>query len=100
METTMRPIHPGEVLLEEFMDPMGLTASTLAGVLHLKPGYLTGLVRQERSISPATAQQLASYFDTTPEFWLNLQTSYDLKQAELEAGKQIAVEVRPMQRAA
>ncbi|WP_426341932.1 HigA family addiction module antitoxin [Pseudoduganella sp. S-14] len=84
METTMRPIHPGEVLLEEFMDPMGLTVSTLAGVLHLEPGYLTGITRQERSISPATARQLASYFDTTPEFWLNLQTTYDARRALLK----------------
>lgn len=84
MENTMRPIHPGEVLLEEFMDPMGLSASTLAGVLHLEPGYLTGIVRQERSISPATAQQLASYFDTTPEFWLTLQSTYDTRRALLK----------------
>lgn len=79
MENTMRPIHPGEILLEEFMDPMGLTASTLAGVLHLAPGDVSGIVRQQRSISPATAQQLASYFDTTPEFWLDLQAAYDTR---------------------
>ena len=77
MNTTMRPLHPGEVLLEEFMDPMGLTASTLAGVLHLTPGFVRGIVQRQRSISPTTAQQLASYFDTTPEFWLDLQSAYD-----------------------
>jgi len=78
MNTNTRPIHPGEVLLEEFMDPMGLTTSTLAGVLHLEPRYVSGIVHQQRSISPATAQQLASYFDTTPEFWLDLQAAYDM----------------------
>lgn len=77
MNTNMRPIHPGEVLLEEFMDPMGLTASTLAGVLHLAPKFVSGIVHKQRSISRATAQQLASYFDTTPEFWLDLQAAYD-----------------------
>jgi len=89
METNMRPIHPGEILLEEFMDPMGLTPSALAGVLHLEPGYLTGIVRQERSISPATAQQLASYFDTTPEFWLNLQATYDTRRALLKGRRSL-----------
>ncbi|WP_035372838.1 HigA family addiction module antitoxin [Pseudoduganella violaceinigra] len=84
MENTMRPIHPGEVLLEEFMDPMGLTASTLAGVLHLEPECVTGIVRQERGISPATALQLASYFETTPEFWLDLQSAYDTRRALLK----------------
>lgn len=83
MDNNMRPIHPGEILLEEFMDPMGLTPSTLAGVLHLAPECLTGIVRQERSISPATAQQLASYFDTSPEYWLNLQSAYDTRKAQL-----------------
>ncbi len=77
MNTNMRPIHPGEVLLEEFMDPMGLTTSTLAGVLHLAPDFVRGIVQQRRRISPAAAQQLASYFDTTPEFWLDLQSAYD-----------------------
>jgi antitoxin HigA-1 len=84
MESSMRPIHPGEILVEEFMDPMGLTANTLAGVLHLEPECLNGIVRQERSISPATAQQLASYFDTSPEYWLNLQSAYDARKAQLK----------------
>lgn len=79
MNTTMRPIHPGEILLEEFMDPMGLTEATLAGVLHLEPRYVSGIVHRQRSISPAAAQQLASYFDTTPEFWLGLQAAYDTR---------------------
>ena len=84
MESSMRPIHPGEILLEEFMDPMGLTASTLAGVLHLEPDCLDGIVRQERGISRATAQLLASYFDTSPEYWLNLQSAYDARKAQLK----------------
>ncbi len=77
MNTNMRPIHPGEVLLEEFMDPMGLTTSTLAGVLHLAPGFVRGIWQRQRSLSPPTPQHLASYFDTTPEFWLDLQSAYD-----------------------
>jgi addiction module HigA family antidote len=83
MNNNMRSIHPGEILLEEFMDPMGLTPSTLAGVLRLEPECLSAIVRQQRSISPATAQQLASYFDTSPEYWLNLQSAYDARKAQL-----------------
>lgn len=94
------PIHPGEILREEFLVPLALSANALAVALHVPVSRINAIVRERRAITPDTALRLARYFGSGAEFWLNLQTSYDLKQAELEAGKQIAVEVRPMQSAA
>ena len=71
--------HPGEILRTEFMEPMGLSAYRLAKELHL-PG-LYEIVREERAISADVALRLAKYFGTTPQFWMNLQSDYDLRQA-------------------
>lgn len=96
----MRPIHPGEILREEFLLPLGLSANALALALHVPAPRINDIVRERRGVTPDTALRLARYFDTTPQFWLNLQTNFDLKQAENEAGEKIAEEVRPMQKAA
>jgi len=96
----MRPIHPGEILREEFLAPLGMTANALAMRLHVPAPRINDIVRERRSITPDTALRLARCFDTTAQFWLNLQTSYDLKLAENEAGRKIAEEVRPLARAA
>ena len=91
----MRPIHPGEVLREEFLDPLGMTAHALAQALRVPAPRVNDLVRERRGVTPDTALRLARYFDTSPQFWLNLQASYDLKIALREAGKRIEREVEP-----
>lgn len=96
----MRPIHPGEILREEFLLPLDMSANALAMALHVPAPRINDIVRERRAVSPDTALRLARYFDTSAQFWLNLQTSFDLKQAESEAGRKIAEEVRPMAKAA
>jgi addiction module HigA family antidote len=91
----MRPIHPGEVLREEFLEPLGLSAHALAQALRVSAPRVNDIVRERRSVSPDTALRLARHFGTTPQFWLNLQASYDLKIAMREAGAKIAREVEP-----
>jgi addiction module HigA family antidote len=89
----MRPIHPGEVLREEFLLPLGVSAHALAMELKVPAPRINDIVRERRSITPDTALRLARYFGSTPQFWLNLQTSYDLKIAERTAGSKIERDV-------
>ena len=89
----MRPIHPGEVLREEFLVPLGVSAHALAMALKVPAPRVNDIVRERRSITPDTALRLARYFGTTAQFWLNLQASYDLKIAERELGSRIEREV-------
>lgn len=89
----MRPVHPGEILREEFLIPLGMSAHALAMELKVPAPRINDIVRERRSITPDTALRLARYFGTTPQFWLNLQTSYDLKIAEREMGSKIEHEV-------
>ena len=85
------PIHPGEVLREEFLTPLALSAGTLARALGVPRTRIERIVKEQMGISVDTALRLAKYFDTTPDVWLNLQTSYDVAvgtkvlQSELEA---------------
>lgn len=91
----MRAIHPREVLREEFLVPLGLSANALAQALRIPAPRMNDIVRERRGVSPDTALRLARYFGTTPQFWLNLQASYDLKIALREAGARIEREVAP-----
>lgn len=91
----MRAIHPGEVLREEFLAPLGMSAHALAQALRVPAPRVNDLVRERRSVTPDTALRLARYFSTTPQFWLNLQASFDLKIALREVGKRIDREVEP-----
>jgi addiction module HigA family antidote len=91
----MRPIHPGEVLREEFIEPLGLTARSVAQSLRVPAPRVIDIVRERRGVSPDTALRLARHFGTTPQFWLNLQAGYDLKIAMREGGKKIEREVEP-----
>ena len=75
----MRPVHPGEILREEFLRPLGLSVNALAGELWVPATRIHEIVNERRGITADTAVRLARYFDTSPEFWLNLQTAYDLK---------------------
>ncbi|MBS9781212.1 MAG: HigA family addiction module antidote protein [Gammaproteobacteria bacterium] len=75
----MRPIHPGEILREDYLIPLGMSANALAIALQVPATRINDIVREKRAITPDTALRLAKYFDSTPEFWLNLQNSYDVK---------------------
>lgn len=82
----MRPIHPGEILKKEFLEPLGITAAGLTSLLNEGAGDVRALVMQEGGISPELAKKLSLYLNTTPEFWLNLQSTYDQRRAEIERG--------------
>jgi len=92
----MRPIHPGEVLREEFLIPHGLSASALAQALRVPAPRINDIVRERRGVTPDTALRLARFFRTTPQFWLNLQASYELKIAMQEAGTRIERDISPL----
>jgi addiction module HigA family antidote len=86
---------PGEILLEEFMKPLGLSGNELARQLNVPANRINDIVRNRREITADTALRLARYFGTTARFWLNAQTAYALSKAEVENGKAIASQVRP-----
>jgi antitoxin HigA-1 len=94
--------HPGEVLREEFMKPLGLSANALALALRVPATRIGDILRDEkpRAVSADTAMRLARYFGTTAQFWLNLQCAYDLSVAERERGAEIERDVRPREVAA
>lgn len=96
MTRKLSPISPGEILLEEFMNPLGLSQNQLARDLGVNPARVHEIVHGRRGVSAETALRLAAYFRTTPEFWLNLQTRYDLKVAERAHGSAIKKSVRPI----
>jgi len=89
------PIHPGEVLKEELMVPFGISINKLARELRVPPGRIGDIVNRKRGVSADTALRLARYFGTTPAFWMNLQSAYDIEVAERESQAEIARDVRP-----
>jgi addiction module HigA family antidote len=91
----MHPIHPGEILREEYMVPLGLSATALARALGVTPARINDIVRERRGITADTALRLARYFSTDAQSWVNLQTAYDLRMAELAAGETIDRVVKP-----
>jgi addiction module HigA family antidote len=96
----MRPIHPGEILREEYLVPLNMSAHALAMKLRAPASRINDIVLERRAVTPDTALRLARCFGTTAQFWLNLQSSYDLKKAEIDVGKKIKQEVRPLEMAA
>lgn len=94
MPNKMRPIHPGEILREELSE-LGISANSLAKALGVPTNRITAILNERRSITADTALRLARYFDTSPEFWMNLQTAYDLRQTELQNGDAITRSVQP-----
>ncbi|WP_119270616.1 HigA family addiction module antitoxin [Taklimakanibacter deserti] len=86
MAKKVPPMHPGEVLREEFMKPLGLTAYALAKALGVPRTRIERIEREETAITADTAHRLGRYFGTTPQFWLNLQTEYDLRRTAAEMG--------------
>ena len=91
----MRPIHPGEILREEFLVPLGLSSSALALELKVPAPRINDIVRERRAVTPDTALRLSRYFGTSPEFWMDLQTAFDLKTAAEDSGAKIEAEISP-----
>ena len=85
--------HPGEILREEFLKPMNLSANALALALRVPANRITAIINGERAVSADTALRLARYFGTTAEFWINMQAAHDLTSARAELGKRIEAEV-------
>ena len=94
MTTKLSPIHPGEVLLEDFMKPLGLTQYALAKALRVQPLRISQIVRGQRAITADTALRLARYFGTSPDVWLGLQTQYDLEVARAKVARRIEREIQ------
>jgi addiction module HigA family antidote len=92
----LKPIHPGEILREEFMVPFGLNANSLALALHVPAPSVYEIVREKRGISPEMALRLGVAFKTTPDFWLNLQSEYNLRVARNEKEAMVKSQVRPV----
>ena len=90
------PVYPGEILREDFMRPLHLSMNRLALDLHVPVTRIAEIVNERRSVTPDTALRLSRYFDTTPRFWLNLQSAYDLEVAEDQLDGLIEQEVRPL----
>ncbi|MET3108966.1 addiction module HigA family antidote [Oxalobacteraceae bacterium GrIS 2.11] len=93
----MRPIHPGEILREEYLQPLNMTPHALAKALHLHAARINEIVRENRGVTSDTALRLARYFGTTPEFWLNLQMAYDLRSTQKDVLKMIEKEIQPLE---
>jgi addiction module HigA family antidote len=89
------PIHPGAVLKEEFLEPMAISAYALAKAIGVPRNRVTAILHGDRSISADTALRLGRYFGTSAEFWLGLQTAYDLETARREVGGRLDQEVVP-----
>jgi len=83
----LTPVHPGEILNEEFMSPYGLSANALARAIRVPPNRVAAIVKGTRGMSANTALRLAKVFGTTPNFWLNLQNAYDLDLARSDLGE-------------
>ena len=91
----MRPVHPGEVLQEDFLVPLGMSARALAKALHVPAPRINDIIRQRRGISADTAMRLARHFGGDARSWLNLQSSYDLRIAEIKNARRIEREISP-----
>ena len=87
--------HPGELLSEEFLRPLGMSVNALAMALRVPATRIGAIVKGERSVTADTALRLARFFGTSPEMWMNLQAMHDLTKARLESGKAIERDVRP-----
>ena len=89
----LNPVHPGEILLEEFLKPMGISQNKLARAISVAPRRINEIVLEKRSISADTALRLAQYFGTSAKFWMGLQSDYDLDITKDKVGQRIQKEV-------
>lgn len=97
MPNKLSPIHPGEVLLEEFIKPMNLSQNRLAIDIGVDARRINEIVLGKRSVTADTALRLARFFGNSPQFWLGLQNQYDLDVTEDRLGKRLEREVRPLE---
>jgi addiction module HigA family antidote len=98
-EHKLPPIHPGEILLEEFLEPLGVTQYRLAKCISVPPRRINEIVHGKRSITADTALRLSRYFGTSERFWLNLQTHYDLEVEKDRLGDRLDREIHTLARA-
>ena len=99
MRKKLHPVHPGEVLLEEFLKPMGISQNKLAINIGVPPGRINEIVLEKRKITADTALRLARFFGTSAEFWLGLQSQYDLDVIADKLGPRLEQEVREYSKA-
>ena len=90
----IEPVHPGEILKEEFLDPMGISQYRLSKDINVPPRRINEIVLRKRSISADTALRLGRYFKMSPLFWINLQSHYDLEMELEKLGKRLEFEVK------
>jgi antitoxin HigA-1 len=83
------PIHPGEILFEDFIKPMGISINRLARDIAVAPSRISAIVKHKRAITADTALRLGKYFDVTPQTWMGLQTEYDLRVAQRAIGDEV-----------
>jgi antitoxin HigA-1 len=96
MAKKLKPVHPGEILLEEFMKPLGLSMNRMAMDLRVPVTRIADIVNERRGISADTALRFARYFKNSPTFWMNLQTRYDLEVAEDKIAGKVQRDVQPL----
>ena len=94
MKNEMKPVHPGEILSDELQE-LSMSATALAHALAVPTNRVTAILKGQRGITADTALRLSRYFGTSPQLWLNLQKTFELRQAEIESGQEIAERVRP-----
>ena len=94
MKNKIRPIHPGEQLQDE-LDELEMSGKEFADKISVPPNRINEILRGRRGITADTALRLACYFGTTPEFWMNLQSAYEIRTAELESGESIRATIKP-----
>ncbi len=96
----MRPVHPGEILREDYLKPLNMSVNALAKQLAIPTSRLNDIVLRRRGVTPDTAMRLARYFGGDARSWLNLQTAHDLRTAELGHAKQIDRAIQPRRKSA
>jgi addiction module HigA family antidote len=93
-KSRLNPVHPGEVLVEEFLKPLGLSQNRLANAIGVPPRRINEIALRKRTVTADTALRLAKYFGSSPQFWLGLQMDYDLDIASLRLGGKLARIIR------
>lgn len=91
----MRPVHPGEILREEYLEPLGMSVNALAKALHVPTTRMNDIVRENRGVTADTALRLAYYFGTSERFWMNLQMEYELRKAQIEKQAAVKQQIKP-----
>jgi antitoxin HigA-1 len=99
MAKKLKPVHPGEILREEFMKPLGLSMNKIAMDLRVPVTRIAEIVAERRSVTADSALRLARYFKNSPTFWMNLQSRYDLEVAEDEIAAKVERDVQPLETA-